>query len=95
MRLSRTEWAKQRGSKRSVRKRKPDNEFKKEITRSKRGMHPQGAGKLREYLSEVLILKKEGREDMEIKMGEQKLTHPANTPRRAMKVSRMNVGPFY
>lgn len=34
MRLSRTEWAKQRGSKKSVRKRKQDNEFKKEITRS-------------------------------------------------------------
>lgn len=49
MRLSRTEWAKQRGSKRSVRKRKQDNEFKKEITRSKRGMHTQGAGKLQEY----------------------------------------------
>lgn len=46
MRLSRTESAKQRGSERSVRRRKPDNEFKKEITKSKRGMHTQGAGEL-------------------------------------------------
>lgn len=35
MQHSRTEWAKQRGSKRSVRKRKQDNDFKKEIKRSK------------------------------------------------------------
>lgn len=53
MRLSRTESAKQRGSERSVRRRKPDNEFKKEITRSKRGMHTQGAGELRDYHSEA------------------------------------------
>lgn len=77
MRLSRTEWAKQRGSKSSVRKWKQDNEFKKEITRSKRGMHTQGAGKLQEYHLDAweLMLKKEGRE-MEIKM-EKKLKDPA------------------
>lgn len=70
MRLSRTESAKQRGSERSVRRRKPDNEFKKEITRSKRGMHTQGAGELRDYHSEAweFMLEKKGREEIEIKI---------------------------
>lgn len=70
MRLSWTEWAKQRGLKRSARKRKQDNEFKKEITRSKRDMHTQGAGKLQEYHLDAgeLMLRKKGRGEMEIKM---------------------------
>lgn len=36
------------------RKRKQDNEIKKEITRSKRGMHAQGIGKLRDCNAEAV-----------------------------------------
>lgn len=59
-------------------------------------MHTQGAGKLQEYHLDAgeLMLKKEGRGEMEIKM-EEKINRSSKGVMNRTKGGRMNEGPFY
>lgn len=59
-------------------------------------MHTQGAGKLQEYHLDAgeLMLKKEGRGEMEIKM-EEKINRSSKGVMNGTKGGRMNEGPFY
>lgn len=75
-------------------KRKQDNELQKEITRSERGMHARGTGKLRRCDPEAggMMPKKEELEEMEIRGGEE---DKARDVKNGNMESEMEEGPFY